>query len=76
MNQDVEKLAAFGAWCLDEMRIDGGGDIDGGAAQDAAIRCGVLVYVRVTEPCGPNCWCASYDDFPQECLQRAVGGIP
>lgn len=62
-------LERFGRWCILEMRTDGGGDIDGGAAQDKALELGLLGFVTVTEPCGDDCRCAEYyDEFPAECL--------
>jgi hypothetical protein len=65
-----EKLAALGAWTLEEMRGDHiGADLDGGAFQDKAEALGILEYVDVTEPCGEVCNCAEYDDFPQKCLR-------
>ena len=63
----AEKLAAFGAWCAREFR-DSMGTIDGGTAQDALERTGVLVRQRVTEPCGEGCKCAQYSDFPRDCF--------
>lgn len=64
------KLLAFGTWCLQEMRIDDGNDIDGGAAQDKAKELGLLVDVTVTERCGEQCYCAEYyGDFPATCLR-------
>ena len=44
-------------------------DLDGGWLQDKAEELGLLVRVEVSEPCGENCWCAEYDDFPQECIR-------
>ena len=68
-----EPLAKFGAWCLGEMDRDGGGDIDGGAAQDKALELGVLERVTVTEPCGEDCYCAEfYGEFPAECIREAA----
>lgn len=64
-------FAEFGRWCLETMRHPNIGDIDGGEAQDKAEALGLLVRVNVTEPCGEDCWCAEWDDFPQECLREA-----
>ena len=66
-------LEKFGRWCLLEMRQDGGDDIDGGTAQDEAVRLGLLGYVTVAEPCGENCFCAEYygsDEWPIRCLRE------
>lgn len=60
------KLAAFGAWCAREFR-DSLSDVDGGSAQDAMERLGVIVKRVVTEPCGEGCVCIEYGDFPHEC---------
>jgi len=63
-------LEKFGQWCLLEMRSDGGGDLDGGAAQDKAQELGLLGFVTVTEPCGEECRCAEYyAEWPAECLR-------
>jgi hypothetical protein len=61
-----QKLAAFGAWCAREFR-DHLADVDGGSAQDAMERLGVIVKRVVTEPCGEGCVCAGYGDFPHDC---------
>lgn len=67
----LKPLAAFGRWCLSEMREDGGGDIDGGAAQDKAEALGALIRVPVTGPCGKGCACAEYyGEFPADCLRE------
>mgnify|MGYP001572092811 CR=1 FL=1 len=47
------------------------GDVDGGAIQDWGLELGLLVKVQVTEPCGEECSCAEWDDFPQECIRLA-----
>ena len=61
----ADKLAAFGAWCARKLRYSLG-DIDGGDVQDAMERSGVLVRQGVTEPCGEDCKCAEYGDFPHD----------
>lgn len=63
------KLAAFGAWALKAFRDDDLGDVNGGDAQDAALRLGVLEAVSVAEPCGDACNCAEYGDFPLTCYR-------
>ena len=66
-------MAAFGEWCLTQMREPCPQDIDGGEAQDEAERLGLLVRVTVNEPCGEECACAEYHgDPPFECLRRAA----
>lgn len=65
----VLKLAAFGAAMLRAHRGTSPcevGDIDGGAAQDHAIRCGVLEARTVIESCGESCVCAG-EQFPLTC---------
>ena len=62
----IRKLAAFGEWCAREFRSSLA-DIDGGSAQDAMERFGVLVKRSVTKPCGDDCVCAEYGDFPHDC---------
>ena len=65
-------LANFGLAVLVEMRVDGGGDIDGGWAQDAAEKCGVIEPHEVTEPCRPEgCYCAEYG-FPCMCYRDSA----
>lgn len=67
---DVNNWEEFGYWCLTELRGDNlGSDLDGGSAQDKAEELGLLIRVSVTEPCGDQCVCAEYGDFPQECLR-------
>jgi len=67
---DVMPLAEFGIWCIDEARGEFCGDIDGGSLQDRLEEAGLLGNVPVTEPCGENCACAEWDDFPQDCLRE------
>lgn len=67
-----EKLIDFARWVIAEHR-EHCGDIDGGSIQDKLEELGLLVSVPVTEPCGENCLCAEYGDFPQECLRLADG---
>ena len=62
----AQKLAAFGAWCARAFR-DSLADVDGGSADDAMERTGVLVKRFVTQPCGEDCKCAGYGDFPHDC---------
>jgi len=68
------KLAAFGRWCLDQLRGEVCGiDLDGGAAQDQAVALGLLVEVTVDKPCGDDCACAEYyDEFPVQCLREVA----
>lgn len=62
-------LAKYGRGILDLHR-DYFGDVDGGDAQDMAEALGLLAGVEVSEPCGEECNCASYGDFPQKCLRE------
>jgi hypothetical protein len=64
----IQKLAAFGVWCAREFH-GSLSDVDGGSAQDAMERLGVLVKSTVTEPCGERCVCMEYGDFPHECFK-------
>jgi hypothetical protein len=70
---DQAKLAAFGRWCLDRMREPAPGDIDGGEAQDEAVRIGLLVPVLTQTPCGERCNCEEYHgtDEPWTCYREA-----
>lgn len=64
----VPALAKFGAAVLEEARGELG-DLDGGWLQDKALECGCLESVTAIAPCGDDCRCAEYGDFPQECFQ-------
>jgi hypothetical protein len=64
----LRAFARFGAWALREHRLELG-DLDGGSIQDEAIVLGLLHHVPATERCGENCFCAEWDDFPQDCLR-------
>jgi hypothetical protein len=64
----LQALAKFGAAVIEEARGELG-DLDGGWLQDKAVECGVLEPVTALAPCGDECRCAEYDDFPQECFQ-------
>lgn len=65
---ELAKLARFGAWCAKEFR-DSLADVDGGSAQDAMERLGVIEKHMVAEPCGEGCVCVEYGDFPHECFK-------
>jgi hypothetical protein len=70
--REMARLATFGAWALEELRGDNlGCDINGGDAQDEAVRLGILTTKVVTEPCGESCQCAELADFPTDCLHYA-----
>lgn len=66
----LRKLAEFGAWCYGEFRSELG-DIDGGSAQDAMERLGLLVKFKATEQCGESCRCVEYGDFPNDCYRAS-----
>lgn len=74
MNTAIEKLAAFGLWCLKEHREHGCADLDGSDLEDQAIKIGLLKYVARDRPCSvvPEvCRCRAYyaiDEWPVECL--------
>lgn len=68
MLRRLQALAKFGAKVLEESR-DSLADLDGGWLQDQAQELGLLEAVNVNEPCGENCNCAEYGDFPQECIR-------
>lgn len=65
-------LVAFARWVIHEHRSSMC-DVGGGDIQDKLDQLGLLVSVRVTEPCGEDCPCAEYGDFPQDCLRLAEG---
>lgn len=68
-SDNLSPLARLGLKVLQESRDNDYGDVDGGWIEDMALELGVLVKVPVTEPCGPGCSCAEWDDFPQECVR-------
>ena len=70
---EVLKLAQFGAWAAGELRGNLGGEIEGGYAQDAMERFGVLVKNEVTESCGEDCICVEYGEFPVDCYKFPPG---
>jgi len=63
-----EQLAVLGLWVLLEQRKFEL-DVCGGDIQDKAKELGLLVSVEVTEPCGEECTCAEFGEFPQQCLR-------
>lgn len=70
----IEKsLIEFARWVIREHR-NSMGDVDGGSIQDKLQQLGILVSMPVIEPCGEDCPCAEYGEFPQECL-RLAGGV-
>jgi len=74
MTPDIQqKLIEFAQWAICEHHSELG-DLDGASLQDKLVELGLLVEVHVTEPCGEDCRCAEWDDFPQECL-RLVDGV-
>lgn len=66
------KLIEFARWAITEHRSYFG-DLDGGDIQDKLEELDLLVSVKVDEPCGENCACVEYGDFPQDCLRLAEG---
>lgn len=67
LDKVLENLARLGLAALEASRE--GYDYDGGDAHDLAVKLGILVEVRVDEPCGDNCLCAESGDFPTGCFQ-------
>lgn len=59
-----------------EAHRDGFGDVDGGFIQDMGEKFGLLHNVPVTEPCGEECNCAEYGEFPQNCLRTTYQEAP
>jgi hypothetical protein len=72
MTEGQRKIFEFGVWCVHVCRDNPGDNIDGGDAEDKMLELGILHKVLVTESCGEGCWCADWDDFPQECLRLAL----
>lgn len=73
MNEIESKLLKFSRWVIAEHRQECG-DLDGASIQEKLEELGLLVAVRVTGPCGEDCRCVEYDEFPQDCL-RLIEGV-
>ena len=52
-------------------KMGAGFHIDAGDLQAWGLKHGFLVEVEATEPCGDDCACAEWDDFPQPCIRFA-----
>lgn len=63
----VEPLREFARWALHESSE--GLSFDGADVQDKAVELGLLVEVEVEGPCGENCACAEFGDFPTNCYR-------
>jgi hypothetical protein len=63
---------AFAAKVLRAHRNDK--HLDDFELQDAAAHLGLLGRVEVTAPCGDDCQCEGYGDFPQDCLRLTDAG--
>jgi len=72
MTGQESKLIEFARWAIREHR-ESFADLDGGSIQDKLQELGLLVGVEVTAPCGENCTCEEYGDFPQTCFRLANG---
>ena len=64
----VQALAEFARWAIAEGAWNGG-DVDGGEIQEKAADLGIIHQIEVTEPCGDECTCAEWDDFPHQCYR-------
>jgi hypothetical protein len=63
---------AFAARVLRAHRDDR--HLDDFELQDVAEALGLLHRVEVTAPCGDDCQCEEYGDFPQDCLRLTDAG--
>jgi len=75
----MKPWAALGALYEAKSRENDCCDINGGTLQDAAIALGLLEYVTVDNPCGPDgyCYCEDYfgrDEWPVQCLRLSALG--
>jgi hypothetical protein len=68
---ELERLKQF----ADEMIAIAfqGGDADGAHIQETATRTGLLKETTQQEPCGENCACAEYGEFPATCYRKTYG---
>ena len=62
-------LAKFGRWVLDMRNESDCADLYGEDIQDKAEKFGLLGEVMANEPCGENCYCETWADFPQPCMR-------
>ena len=51
-----------------------GGSLDGGQLQEMALEHGLLRELEVQVPCGDDCRCAEYGDFPMICMRKTYEG--
>ena len=65
----LRTAAMFGLRVLEDARENLGSDVGGDDIEDWAIAHGLLKSLTVSEPCGDDCSCEGYGDFPQECLR-------
>lgn len=73
--RDSERLLQFAGEAI--MAVRGshiGSDWDGGSIEESMERCGLIAKVRATEPCGEDCSCAEWDEFPQDCFRATPLG--
>ncbi|WP_205182706.1 hypothetical protein [Burkholderia sp. LMG 13014] len=67
-DDDVAKLKRFAGLVLKDHRNGGyPGDVDGGELQAYAEQCGLIEERRVESPCGENCSCTDFGEFPTTC---------
>jgi len=67
-DSDIAKLKRFAGLVLKDHRNGGyPGDVDGGELQAYAEQCGLIEERRVESPCGENCSCTDFGEFPTTC---------
>ncbi|WP_175786440.1 hypothetical protein [Burkholderia anthina] len=65
---DIAKLKRFAGLVLKDHRNGGyPGEVDGGELQAYAEQCGLIEERRVESPCGENCPCTDFGEFPTTC---------
>ncbi|MBR8435249.1 hypothetical protein KDW37_31315 [Burkholderia cenocepacia] len=66
--EDFAKLKRFAGLVLKDHRNGGyPGDVDGGEIQGYAEQCGLIEERRMESPCGENCSCTDFGEFPTTC---------
>jgi len=76
LSERIEMLEGF-AWSILSGWPECDGEMmDGFDIQERGEKYGLLIPTEVTEPCGENCNCVEYGDFPMTCYRVDPRIIP